>query len=164
MLEPNRSLLNRWYILINVRKALASIVSMCSLHVIFLSNITPRYFKEILGSGYFFDRRLVGQSVLVSGPHVVPMTRFLILSAICGLLDVGAPSLTRGRICNLLIQFPSLSGPSPAELMTTSYSLIWDSPTMRAGFLYLYPPGRGWPSYIPGHLPLTSLRGTVEVF
>jgi hypothetical protein len=24
-------------------------------------------------------------------------------------------------------------------------------PTWRARFLYLYPPGTGWPSYTPGH-------------
>jgi hypothetical protein len=40
----NRSLLNREYILINVLKSLASIISICNLHVTFLSKITPRYF------------------------------------------------------------------------------------------------------------------------
>jgi hypothetical protein len=45
MLLLNFSLLNRGYILMNVLKALASTVSMCSLHVIFLLKITPRYFK-----------------------------------------------------------------------------------------------------------------------
>jgi hypothetical protein len=44
MLTLNRSLLNREYNLMNVLKALASIVSICSLHVILLSKITPRYF------------------------------------------------------------------------------------------------------------------------
>jgi hypothetical protein len=44
MLELNHSLLNMEYTLINVLKALASIVSMCNLHVTFLSKITPRYF------------------------------------------------------------------------------------------------------------------------
>jgi hypothetical protein len=44
MLVLNRLLLNREYVVINALKALASIVSMCDLHVIFLSNITPRYF------------------------------------------------------------------------------------------------------------------------
>jgi hypothetical protein len=44
MLVLDHSLLNRGYILINVLKALASIVSMCSLHVIFLSKVTPKYF------------------------------------------------------------------------------------------------------------------------
>jgi hypothetical protein len=46
MLVLNRSLLNREYeyILMNVLKALASIISMCNLHVILLSKITPKYF------------------------------------------------------------------------------------------------------------------------
>jgi hypothetical protein len=44
MLALNRSLLNMEYILMNVLKALASIICMCNLHVIFLSNNTPRYF------------------------------------------------------------------------------------------------------------------------
>jgi hypothetical protein len=44
MLALKCSLLNREYVLINVLKALVSIVFMCSLHAIFLSNITPRYF------------------------------------------------------------------------------------------------------------------------
>jgi hypothetical protein len=44
MLALNRSLLNREYILMNVLKALASIICMCNLRVILLSNNTPRYF------------------------------------------------------------------------------------------------------------------------
>jgi hypothetical protein len=44
ILVLNCSLLSRRYILMNVLKSLASIVSMCSLHVIFLSKMTPRYF------------------------------------------------------------------------------------------------------------------------
>jgi hypothetical protein len=44
MLALNGLLLNREYVLINALKALVSIVFMSSLHVIFLSNITPRYF------------------------------------------------------------------------------------------------------------------------
>jgi hypothetical protein len=44
MLAVNRSLLKRGYNLMNVRKDLASILSMCNLHVILLLKITPRYF------------------------------------------------------------------------------------------------------------------------
>jgi hypothetical protein len=44
MLALKCSVLNREYVLINALKSLVSIVFMCSLHVIFLSNITPRYF------------------------------------------------------------------------------------------------------------------------
>jgi hypothetical protein len=46
MFVLNRSLLNREYILIKVLKALASIISMCNLHVTFLLKITPRYFTQ----------------------------------------------------------------------------------------------------------------------
>jgi hypothetical protein len=44
MLALNCLLLNKEYILINVLKALASIISMCNRHVTFLPKITPRYF------------------------------------------------------------------------------------------------------------------------
>jgi hypothetical protein len=44
MLAFSRSLLKREYSLMIVQKALASILSMCNLHVILLSKITPRYF------------------------------------------------------------------------------------------------------------------------
>jgi hypothetical protein len=44
MITLNRSFLIREYNLANVWKALASIVSICNLHVILLSKITPRYF------------------------------------------------------------------------------------------------------------------------
>jgi hypothetical protein len=40
MLALNHSLLNREYALINVLMALASIISICNLHVTFLSKIT----------------------------------------------------------------------------------------------------------------------------
>jgi hypothetical protein len=46
MLALNGTLLNREYVLINALKALASIVFMCSLYVILVSNITPRYFTK----------------------------------------------------------------------------------------------------------------------
>jgi hypothetical protein len=45
MLALKRSLLYRKQILINVLKALAPIISTCSLHVILLSKVTPRYFR-----------------------------------------------------------------------------------------------------------------------
>jgi hypothetical protein len=43
ILALNPSLLNREYALINALKALASVVFICSPHVIFLSNIILRY-------------------------------------------------------------------------------------------------------------------------
>jgi hypothetical protein len=50
------------------------------------------------------DRRSVGLSVLVSGTPLGPMTRFSFsfpLPDNCFALRLGAPSLTRGRVCNL---------------------------------------------------------------
>jgi hypothetical protein len=44
-LEFNRLLLNREYILMNVLKAFASIISMCNLRTILLTNIKSRYFR-----------------------------------------------------------------------------------------------------------------------
>jgi hypothetical protein len=52
MLALNHSLLNSEYTLINVLKALASIISMCNLLVSFLSKFTPRYFT-LFTSGVF---------------------------------------------------------------------------------------------------------------
>jgi hypothetical protein len=37
-------------------------------------------------------------------------------------------------------------------------------PTWRATFLYLYPPGTGWPSYTPGYWVNPNLEGEVAVF
>jgi hypothetical protein len=86
-----------------------------------------------------------------------------------------APSLTRGRVCNLLYNccwaLPSQprSGLSPAELTTIFYSLIWDSPNLesqvpvfissRNRVAQLYPRALG--SLLS---PLATRRATVEVF
>jgi hypothetical protein len=51
------------------------------------------------------DRHLVTQFVLVSGPYLGPTTRFVLLSDICGLRIVGAPSLTRGQSVNYSCKF-----------------------------------------------------------
>jgi hypothetical protein len=54
-----------------------------------------------------YDRQSVGQSVLVSGTHLGPATNFFFLLEIFfGQLRVCyfvSPSLTRGRVCNLLL-------------------------------------------------------------
>jgi hypothetical protein len=52
MLAFNHLLLNSECNLMNVRKALASIVSMCNFHVILLSKITPRYFTLFTNGMY----------------------------------------------------------------------------------------------------------------
>jgi hypothetical protein len=68
-----------------------------------------------------------------------------------------ASSLTRERVCHLLLNcfwvLPEQShlSRSPTELTAISDCLVWDAPTWRARFPYLYPPGTWWPSYTPGH-------------
>jgi hypothetical protein len=68
-----------------------------------------------------------------------------------------APSLKRGRVCNLLyncfwaLPEQSLLGWSPTELMTIFTVSSETSSTWRARFPYFYPPGTGWPRYTPGH-------------
>jgi hypothetical protein len=61
MLALNRSLFNREYILMNVLKALASVVSMCNLNVIFLSKMTPIYFT-LFKNGMFRLFNVRGES------------------------------------------------------------------------------------------------------
>jgi hypothetical protein len=77
-----------------------------------------------------------------------------------------APSLTRGRVCNLQCNHSIVRVAQNAKPYFTVSSE--SPPTWRARFPYLYPPGTGWPSYTPGHwVPFTSsfttLRATVEV-
>jgi hypothetical protein len=51
-----------------------------------------------------YDRRSVGQSLLVSGSHLEPITRFLFSVWRLRVSWSGAPSLTRGWVCNLVVQ------------------------------------------------------------
>jgi hypothetical protein len=127
-----------------------------------------------------YDRQSVGQSASLDVRHP-SWTRdrfFFILEISFRRLRVCyfvVPSLTRGRVHNLLVQLllvlpdQSLLGRSPAELrpyFTVSSETL---PTNRARSPYLYPPGTGWPRYTPGHWvsfpsPLTTRRATVELF
>jgi hypothetical protein len=86
-----------------------------------------------------------------------------------------ASSLTRRKVCNLLyncfcaLPEQSLLGRSPAELTAIFTVSSETPPTWRVRSRYLYPAGRGWPSYTPGHRvpflsPLTTRRAAVEVF
>jgi hypothetical protein len=51
-----------------------------------------------------YDLQSVGQSVLVSGTHLEPMTRFILSLWRLRVFLYGAPSLTRGWVCNLLVR------------------------------------------------------------
>jgi hypothetical protein len=87
-----------------------------------------------------YDRQSVGQSVLVSGTHLGPTTNFYFSLKLsldsCGFVILLAPSLTRGRVCNLLYNcfwaLPEQShlSRSPTELTAIFYCLIWDSPNL----------------------------------
>jgi hypothetical protein len=56
-----------------------------------------------------------------------------------------APSLTRGRVCNLIVQ---LSRRTHDHILLSHLRLLQPG---GPGSLYLYPPGTGWPSYTPEH-------------
>jgi hypothetical protein len=112
-----------------------------------------------------YGRRSVGQSVLVSGSHMEPVTKFLFSVWRLRFSWCGAPSLTRGQVCNLLyncfwaLPEQSLWGRSPAEL-------IWDSPNLEGKVPVFtaprnsYTPGTGFPLRRLLRLAVT----TVEVF
>jgi hypothetical protein len=74
----------------------------------------------------YYDGRSAGQSISVSAPHLGPMTRFLLLSDICGLHPEGRPLGREDGSVIYSYNSLSLSGPSPAELMGTSPCLIWE--------------------------------------
>jgi hypothetical protein len=63
--------------------------------------------------------------------------------------NCGAPSLTRGRVCNLQCNHSKVWVAQNSKPYFTVSSET--PPTWRARFPYLYPPGAGWLSYTPGH-------------
>jgi hypothetical protein len=99
--------------------------------------------------------------VLVSSSLLELMTRFLLLSDIWGFLVLGCPlwredgSVIYLYSCFWALPEQSLSGPSPAELTTIFYCLIWDFPNLegqvpvfispRNRVVQLYPWALGFP-------------------
>jgi hypothetical protein len=85
-----------------------------------------------------YDRQSVGQYVLVSGSSSGTRDQFFFLLEIffrqLRVCYFVAPSLTRGRVCNLLyncfwaLPEQPLLGRSRSELTAIFYCLIWDSP------------------------------------
>jgi hypothetical protein len=85
-----------------------------------------------------------------------------------------APSLTRGRVCDLLyncfwaLPEQSLLGRSPADFTAIFYCLICDSPNLEGQVPIFMSPRNRVAQFTPGHwVPLASLmtrRATVEVF
>jgi hypothetical protein len=72
-----------------------------------------------------------------------PNFPFLFFNWQFGVYWCGESSLTRGWICNLLVQFwalpeQSLSGPGLSELMTIFYCFIWDSTNLEGRGLLIH--------------------------
>jgi hypothetical protein len=108
-----------------------------------------------------YDRRSVGQSVLVSDPHVGTATNFS-----HSLFDHFRQFLVCWCGGDLSGERTGLYFSVFARYRQRSVSQIWvprdwwecfivsifeTPPTWRARSLYLYPPRTGWPSYTPGH-------------
>jgi hypothetical protein len=80
-----------------------------------------------------------------------------------------APSLTRGRVCNLLSLLVLANAVLLDSRPNSIVPILETPPTCRARSPHLYPQGTGWPRYTPRHWvpfpsPLTTHRATVEVF
>jgi hypothetical protein len=101
-----------------------------------------------------YERQSVGQSVLVSGAHLGPVTNFSLSSKFPSDRQLHfcyfvAPSLTKGRVCNILyncfwaLPEQSLLGRSPTELRAIFYCLIWDSPNLE-GQVPVFISPRNW--------------------
>jgi hypothetical protein len=105
-----------------------------------LSSLVAAYrrFGEIRGaeSELYYDRRSVGQSVLEQSTHLGLTTRFLLLSDHCGFLIWGVLSDERTGLSFTMY-----------NVQYTIYFTVSDL----TRFLYLYPPGTGWPRYTPRH-------------
>jgi hypothetical protein len=98
----------------------------------------------------FYDRRSVGQSILVSSSNVGPKTRYSLLADSCRFCWCEVPSLIRGQVCRLtlLLVFASVVILGSESLKSHDHILlpqIQGFPTWRASSPYLYPPGLGFP-------------------
>jgi hypothetical protein len=91
-----------------------------------------------------------------------------LLSESCGLVSVGLPLWREdgSAVCSAIPRWSE-----SRRTRNILYCLIRDSPNPEGQILLfiVYPTGRGWPSYTPGHLvhftsPLTIHRGIMEVF
>jgi hypothetical protein len=113
-----------------------------------------------------YDRQSVGQSVLVSGTHLGPVTIFFFLLEVffrqLRVCYFVAPSLTRGPVCNLRLLLVLASLVPRESRPYFIFPILETPPTWRAMSRYLYPPGTGRPRYTPS--PLATRRATVEVF
>jgi hypothetical protein len=80
-----------------------------------------------------------------------------------------ATSLTRGRVCNLLLLLFLASAVPQDSRSYFIVPILENLQTWRARSPYLYSPVTEWPRYTPGDWvpfpsPLTTRRATVDVF
>jgi hypothetical protein len=119
-----------------------------------------------------YDRRSVGQSVLVPCPIWRSRPGFYYCQAVSRLLMWGALSNERTGLSFTIAAGPRRLSHSRVRVPRDSwqyYGLRFETPpTWRARSPYIYPPRTEWPSYTPRHWvsfssPPTTPRATVEV-
>jgi hypothetical protein len=99
----------------------------------------------------------------VPGFRLVPLTRFLISLWRLQVSWCGAPSLTRGRVCNLLVQLlldlarAVTLGSKSRRTQTIFYCLIWDSPNLVVQFPVFISPRNGMAQLYPWALGSLSV-------
>jgi hypothetical protein len=114
-----------------------------------------------------YNQQSVGQSVLVSGSHLEPKTRVLFSVWQLRVSCCGAPSLTRGWVCNLLVQLlfglarAITLGSKSRGTQTIFYCLIWDSPNLEGQIpVFISPQEQGGPvsnvARINGHVTIST--------
>jgi hypothetical protein len=122
-----------------------------------------------------YELRFTANQFVLAASLLRPPTKIFIFQLnTCGYSPYVASTLMRDCVCRLQLLLALAS----AVILRSEYhgthdhillSQIRVSPTWRARFLYLYPPGTGWAGYtprqwVPFSSPLTNRRATMEVF
>lgn len=97
-----------------------------------ISRRLPPLFNGSVQEEFNYDWMPVGQSSLVLGTPLWPMTRILLLSYICYLHVLGHPLWQDGRSLIYMSNSLVLLGSWTAELMTLICRLAWDSRDLEA--------------------------------
>jgi hypothetical protein len=159
-----------WHISSIIKSVILSLKASSSHGLIFFGPCQRPFFQHVEVEVEVKLRPTVGQSVFVSGSHLEPITRFFsdlqLLVFLCG-----ASSLTRGWVCNLLVQlllglaravtlgFKSCRTQRP--YFTVSLETPRPAPPYLAGQIHEFISPSHW---VPFLSPLTTRRAMVEVF
>jgi hypothetical protein len=147
----------------------------CMLHTLrYKGSLVTWMVVSLTKSKLCYDRRWVGQSVLVSSTPSGAYDQICITVRQLWVCCCGALSLTTERVCRLqlLLVLASAVILEFESRRTREHILLLrfeTPPTWRTRSPYLYPTATGWPSYTPRHSvhfssPPTTRSGTVEVF